>query len=115
MKKHLNTLFKLASIVILSLLLSNESSFAHVAYTEVLETEIEEEDKFDMVSNDASEEVKFIGDDGSKKTGYDIEIRENNRRVFHEINIETPSEFLFGDHSPHVPNYILFCSLIVYS
>jgi hypothetical protein len=117
MKKSLHLYFKLVAAIILSVVLSNEKTFVEndIAYIEVLEYEIEEEEKVDSFSNDPFSESEFISDDGPKKGG---SIVKNNSRLnseYPEIKIDTHYYPIEGIFTSHIPNYILNCSLVVYA
>ncbi len=117
MKKSLHLYFKLVAAIILSVVLSNENTLVEndIAYIEVLEYEIEEEEKVDSFSNDPFSETEFIKYDGPRKDSPIVKSIFRLKSEYPKIKIDThyyPTERSFT--SP-VPSYILNCSLVVYA
>lgn len=116
MKKNLFIKFKLLAVVLLSAILTNENIFANndILYIEIVECQIEEEGEIDAISNEIFNESNCIGNDGAKKEvsviNYKTREFEGNNLVNNSINCTYPKRYFY-----HVPNYILYCSLVIYS
>lgn len=115
MIKQLNILFKLVVVSLLSIVLTNEESFAQNSFKclEVLEYEIEEEEKVDILTADTSHQAEYKGNDGSKKHS---NLKNSNSSYSPFIDEgELVNVIEYQVNRLNIPRYILYCSLIVYA
>lgn len=116
MKLNINIFFKFAVAIFITTLLTNDNLFAQESFTyvEVLESEIEEEEEKDSYSSLSDQESDSIEDDGGKKQ---FRFIEQNEKSNNQITLARLTQFSSTKKrlSSHLPNYILYCSLVVYS
>jgi len=117
MKKNLYILINIVAVLFFTVLLTNEITFvnSNIIYIEVLECEIEEEEENIHPFSEYSDIVlNFSGDDGAKKVNSsinNIELKKNLIDIL--INYQTFNTRY--TYTSHLPKYILYCSIVVYT